>query len=245
MYLVDGITIFSCQTNHTQNSWCGNKNLSEPSQQRRCVVIQPCRVADWSPWETPQQGCRGDDDQVEILLDLCNSILHQTLFVAWFFEFAIDCSTCQVNVYLQLIGISWSQLKMNLFQCEMWRWWRRFKSGVVGSSKRRWFRQLWKALSVVPIVTKRKKENVHLGRRNVWSISRHNCPFAIRGIKAIFSIAFLKCVVVIIRLSFAPQYIQSSFVLYHMHFMCVTHPLSLTVFRLSHQRCVCLQLWKI
>ena len=47
-----------------------------------------------------------------------------------------------------------------------------------------------------------------------------------RYIIAIFSIAFLKCVVVIIRLSFAPQYIQSSFVLPHAFHVCDTPSLS-------------------
>ena len=47
-----------------ENSWCGEAMSLQPQQQRRCVVTQPCRVADWSSWETPQQGCRGDDDQV-------------------------------------------------------------------------------------------------------------------------------------------------------------------------------------
>jgi hypothetical protein len=55
------------------NSWCGNTSKPQPQQQRRCIVAQPCRLADWSPWETLQQGCRGDDDQVTCAFSFYNT----------------------------------------------------------------------------------------------------------------------------------------------------------------------------
>ena len=47
-----------CVVNH--NSLCQDA----PITRRRCIVSQRCLVDEWSPWETRQQGCRGDDDQV-------------------------------------------------------------------------------------------------------------------------------------------------------------------------------------
>nr|CAH0103778.1 unnamed protein product [Daphnia galeata] len=58
------LTCISANASVLPPSWCGNTSKPQPQQQRRCIVAQPCRLADWSPWETLQQGCRGDDDQV-------------------------------------------------------------------------------------------------------------------------------------------------------------------------------------
>ncbi len=59
------VWIYLC---YIRTSWCGDTSQPQPQQHRRCIVAQPCRVADWSPWETLQQGCRGDDDQVTAVL---------------------------------------------------------------------------------------------------------------------------------------------------------------------------------
>lgn len=60
------LTCISANASVLPPSRCGDtsKPMSQPQQQRRCIVAQPCRVADWSQWEIRQQGCRGDDDQV-------------------------------------------------------------------------------------------------------------------------------------------------------------------------------------